>query len=135
MNPANSTRWAYRRIRWSAFWRGFQLPEISISDLVGEKGAVTPPFTDKLCLPPYYGPVDHDDANSFAGTSSADRPTGCTRVRDCSWQYYGQYMRLSKAHVYTVNALPEQIKGALISFVLKKDEIGETYRSHGFLKG
>ncbi len=36
------------------------------------------------------------------------------------------------ATVYTVNALPEQISGDIITFALTKDEIGRAFRRHGF---
>jgi hypothetical protein len=37
------------------------------------------------------------------------------------------------AWIYTVNALPEQISGSLVTFdALSKEDIGRVYRSHGF---
>jgi predicted O-methyltransferase YrrM len=125
-------KYLYQRARWFRFWNDNQLPQISLGELVSHVGVVEPPILDKLCLPPYEGPTDHDDAGPLFTLVRAFDPKVVLELGTAAGATVANICALSQAQVYSVNALPEQISGNNVTYVLEKDEIGHVYRDHGF---
>ena len=122
----------YREWRWKYFWNNFRLPEVSLQDLVPNQEPIKPVITEKLCLPPYQGPTDHDDLDPLLRLIIHLKPHVILELGTAQGATIANICALSDAKIYTVNALPEQISGAITTFVLSKDEIGFVYRKHGF---
>lgn len=122
----------YRKIRWLAFWNCFQLPNIHLDELAPNALSVEPLITDKLCLPPYEGPADHNDAAPLLTLVREVNPRIVLELGTGYGATVANICAISDAQVYTVNALPQQITGRLTTYVLPKEEIGRVYRKHGF---
>ncbi len=145
----------YQKLRWSAFWSTYKLPTIHLQDLGADAGLITPPITEFLCLPPYFEGVnrrsepesaarageadpllatlnDHDDAGPLLALICHFAPKVVLELGTAQGATVANICAVSDAHVYTVNALPEQIDGNLITFALTKTEIGEVYRKYGY---
>jgi predicted O-methyltransferase YrrM len=129
MNPLQSI---YQRARWSVFWSAFTLPEVDARDLAPRFAPVAPPITEKLLLPPYPHVLDVDDAGTLLGLVQALKPRTVLELGTAYGAIAANICSLSEAKVYTVNALPEQIRGLVVNFKPSHDEIGSVYRAHGF---
>lgn len=122
----------YRMMRWSLFWNTCQLPEIELDTLAPNADMHEPLITERLCLPPYYGPVDHSDVAPLLTLVRARNPRAVLELGTAFGATVANICAISNATVYTVNALPEQMEGHLSSFALSKDDIGCVYRDYGF---
>ena len=123
---------AYRRLRWSYFWRTCQLDELDLNSLISTTPHRVPLITEKLCLPPYEGPVTHDDISPLLALVDRFQPKVVLELGTAHGTTVANICANCQARVFTVNALPEQISGQLTTFALSKDEIGYVYRKHGF---
>lgn len=123
---------AYRKFRWNFFWNCFQLPDIDLESLVPNTEPIMPPIVDHLCLPPYEGPVDHNDVIPLLSLVRAANPRTVLELGTAHGATVANICALSDAQVYTVNALPEQISGNAVTFVLSREEIGYVYRKYNF---
>ena len=111
----------------------YALPSISLRSVVTGSVEVDDVILDDICLPPYYGPDDHDDVSPFLSILRSCQPR---IVVECGTGYGNSTANICRqcpeATVYTVNALPEQIAGVVTTYTLSRDEIGRVYRAHGF---
>jgi predicted O-methyltransferase YrrM len=128
----NILKLIYQKSRWQFFWGNFQLPEISILDLGADDTILEPQIEEELCLPPYKATNDHNDIDPLLRLIVHYRPKTVLELGTAQGATAANICAVCDAKVYTVNALPEQIGGGIITFVLKKDEIGYVYRKHGF---
>lgn len=112
------------------FWG---LPTVDRAALVHPTVSIAPPILDDICLPPYAGPVDHDDFTPLMQLAKSLRPAlvfefgtayGNLTANICS--------QCTTATVYTVNALAEEQSGDRVTYRLERDEIGRVYRTLGF---
>lgn len=123
----------YWQTRWSFFWNHFQLPEFELSSLVPDpQKKIEPTIIEKLCLPPYQGPVDHDDISPLLSFIGYSRPKYVLELGTAYGSTAANICLICDTKIYTVNALEEQIQGDIITFVLTKDDIGSIYRKHEF---
>jgi len=83
-------------------------------------------------MPPYVGPDTHDDLAALMQIVKAIGPKLVLEVGTGRGATVANICNNSDARVMTVNALPEQISGDVITYTLTKDEIGSVYRAHGF---
>ena len=127
-----SIKSAYRYLRWKSFWSNCQLPEVTLSDIVDVQHSKPPVILDKLCLPPHNGTDDHDDVMPLLSLVDTLSPKVVLELGTAHGATVANICAISEARVYTVNALPEQMEGTLVTFALDKDEIGSVYRDNGF---
>ncbi len=111
----------------------YGLPTISLDELVDGREAPEAPILDDLCLPNHAEPPGHNDLIPLLTLLKNRQPAvvlelgtahGNTTANICK--------QCPKAKVYSVNALPEQISGDIITFALTKDEIGRAFRKNGY---
>jgi predicted O-methyltransferase YrrM len=111
----------------------YGLPSITLRELV--PGSVTPaePILDDLCLPNHYEGPGHNDLLPLLAILAARQPKVVLELGTAHGNTTANICRQCPgAKVYSVNALPEQISGDLITFALSRDEIGRAFRLHGF---
>ena len=110
----------------------YGLPTIALSELVDPQVIPDEPIMEDLCLPNHFQEPGHNDFVPLLQILKSRQPKvvlelgtahGNTTANICK--------QCPEAQVYTVNALPEQISGDIITFALTKDEIGRAYRNQG----
>lgn len=87
---------------------------------------------DDICLPPFYGSGDHDDATPLFGLLRLMNPSLVIEFGTAHGNITANICRQTEAQVITVNALPERLSGQSITFTLARDEIGRVYRKYGY---
>lgn len=121
---------AYRKRRLLA---SYKIPLIQLEQIVGQVRPAMPQHTDDICMPPHYGPKDHDDFTPLIRIAERLAPQviielgtahGSTVANLC-WA-------CPDAHIYTVNAPALDQSGELVTFSLTREEIGRSYRKHGY---
>lgn len=111
----------------------YGLPVIQLSELTSTRTIPHEPITEDLCLPNHYEAPGHNDFFPLLQLLKSRQPGivlelgtahGNTTANICK--------QCPHATVYSVNALPEQISGDIITFALTKEDIGRAYRKSGF---
>jgi hypothetical protein len=111
----------------------YQLPIIPLETVVSDVRPVMPLYSDDICMPPHYGPKDHDDFTPLIRIAQRVSPQviielgtahGSTVANLC-WA-------CPEAHIFTVNAPSSEQSGDLVTFSLSGEEIGRSYRKHGY---
>lgn len=111
----------------------YGLPVITLPELVKENVVPDEPIMDDLCLPNHLEGPGHNDLVPLLHILKSKQPKvvlelgtahGNTTANICK--------QCHDAQIYTVNALPEQITGDIITFALTKDEIGRAFRKNGY---
>jgi predicted O-methyltransferase YrrM len=93
-----------------------------------------PPILEEVCLPPYRD-RSHDDFGPLLRIVSAVQPRVVLEFGTAHGNITANICQATNAHVYTINALPEQLRGSVVTFKeLTREEIGSVYRRHGFAK-
>jgi len=132
MTLAISIKRSLQKTYWQYFWNNFQLPEMSVDKVVGEYKQYTPTILEKICLPPYAGNSNYNDYSILISLIRGRQPQNFLELGTAHGNTVANICAESVAQVYTVNALPEQIEGKIITFTLDKDQIGIVYRKNGF---
>lgn len=111
----------------------YALPTVEINEVAQ---GVEPPqdhITDGQNYPPQHdGGPQHDDMSAFLQMVISEEPDYVLELGTGRGNGTANLCAFTQAHVYTVNALPEQIDGDFTTFALGKGEIGEVYRTAGF---
>lgn len=107
----------------------FELPEVRFREELHRNDEI---IFDDICLPPYYGPDDHDDITPLFALLCALKPLLVIEFGTAQGNITANICRQTEAKVLTVNAPPESISGGAITFTLTRDEIGRVYRRYGF---
>jgi len=125
-------RWLVRRAR--QWQRRYALPIIALADLVPETVTLAPLILDDVCLPPYWGPTDHNDLIPLCQIARFYQPRIMLELGTAHGNLVANICRqCSSTHVYTVNALPEEQTGEIITYKrLGPDQIGRVYRQYGY---
>ncbi|HAX95050.1 MAG TPA: hypothetical protein DCY35_00780 [Prolixibacteraceae bacterium] len=124
-----------RRIQnniWSFFWDNFQLPDVPIMDIIDTFREYEPTILENICLPPYLGDSNFQDYSVLISLIKALQPSKVLELGTAHGNTVANICVESAAQVFTVNALPQQIDGNIITFNLNKEEIGKVYRATGF---
>lgn len=108
------------------------LPTVSLGQIAPSFPKMPPLIMDDICLPPYHGVNDHDDVVPLMRIVHHLNPRRVLEFGTAQGNTVANICRLCSAQVVTVNALPDQIGGDVITFALSKDEIGHVYRDYGF---
>lgn len=118
-----------RRLR----WHRHVLPTVALDDLIGVSQCQLPdPILDDVCLPPYVGST-LDDFDTLRRIVWETQPSTVLELGTAHGNTVANICRLlPNTHVYTVNAPAAEQTGVLTTFDLTPDEIGRTYRDHGY---
>lgn len=109
--------------------RTARLPPVSFEELLAGYSVSLPPLiVEHCCLPPYQGPIDHNDMTPLLQITAVSRPAVILELGTAYGNTVANLANVSNARIFTVNALPEQISGDLITFALRQEDIGSVYR-------
>jgi len=111
------------------------LPEIDIDALTDGAGSLSAPLLlDDCCLPPYHsnGPTTHNDIVPLVQIAAYRKPSIILELGTAHGNTIANLARICDARLFTVNALPEQMSGAVTTFALRQEDIGRVYRTYGY---
>lgn len=117
---------------WGYFWENFQLPQITIKKISPNYTIFEPKITEDICLPPYLGDSDFQDYSILISLVKDLMPSQLLELGTAHGNTVANICVESNARIYTVNALPEQMEGNIVTYTLTINEIGRVYREHGF---
>ncbi len=132
MTSNNSIKRFLQKIYWQYFWDNFQLPVVSINEIVENYQEHEPAILDEICLPPYRGNHKFNDYSILISLIHSKQPANILELGTAHGNTVANMCAECDAQVYTVNALPEQIEGSIITYTLCKDQIGIVYRKLGY---
>lgn len=132
MTMLNSVKRKIQSYIWSFFWTNFQLPEISIGQLIDSYAKHEPKINEDICLPPYVGDRNFNDFSILISLIRAFQPKRILELGTAHGNTTANMCVESEANVFTINALPEQMEGNIITFTLSREQIGIVYRNYGF---
>lgn len=114
--------------------RDAHLPEININSIAPGLFDPIPPILDDICMPPYFnkGCFLQNDFGVLIRLLRYHQPTTVFEFGTAHGNTTANVCQVTSAHVYTLNALPEQISGESVTFTLSRDEIGRVYRAAGY---
>jgi hypothetical protein len=114
------------------YWTFFKLPWVNLDDIAPALSEHSDLILEHVCMPPYEGPKTHDDLSALLRIVKCLNPRVVLELGTGRGATVANICNNSNARVVTVNALPEQITGNVITYELTKDQIGSVYRNHGF---
>lgn len=117
---------------WNQFWGNFHLPERKIPDISTSFFLLKPTYYDEICLPPHVGNKELNDYPFLFSLIAQVQPKRILELGTAHGSTIANICAVSNAEIYTINALPEQIEGNLITYTLQKNEIGSVYRKYGY---
>jgi predicted O-methyltransferase YrrM len=111
----------------------YALPTVDIDEIAPGVEAPDSFITEKQIYPPQEdNSYEHDDISAYLRIILSESPDSVLELGTGRGNGTANICAFSDAHVYSVNALPEQISGELTTFALSRKEIGEVYRGRGF---
>lgn len=113
----------------------YGLPTADLGDLrvANPSNVVKPHVMDEICLPPYYGPADHDDYHPLIAVVSGLRPDIVLELGTAHGNTVANICAVSPtASVYSVNAPADIQTGNVVTFSLEEKDIGRVYRAQGY---
>ena len=116
---------------------------ISLASLAPASAGPQPVIDDDRNLPPRPGVswrvsrwrtvrLSHDDITPLVQIVAHRKPRLVLELGTAHGNATANICRYSDARVVTVNALPEQLTGEVVTFALEREHIGRVYRNHGF---
>lgn len=118
--------------RWNALYKKNKLPEISLDEIGIRHQLFSPAFNEEICLPPYRGDESFDDFSVLFSVLYFHRPKIILELGTGYGNTTANICAHLDSHVFTVNALPDQISGRVTTYTLTNEEIGKVYRTQGF---
>lgn len=111
----------------------YGLPDLQLEELVDPNVIPEEPILDDLCLPNHAEPPGHNDLQPLLRILRGKQPKVVLELGTAHGNTTANICRQCPlAKVYSVNALPEQISGDIITFALTNDEIGRAFRKQGY---
>jgi predicted O-methyltransferase YrrM len=111
----------------------YGLPAISLSELINPAVRPEEPILEDLCLPNHKQEPGHNDLEPLLKIIKHLQPKCVVELGTAHGNITANICRQSPhARVITVNALPEQISGDIITFTLLPELIGRVYRKYGY---
>lgn len=111
----------------------YGLPVITLTDLVPQYADPAEPILEDLCLPNHHQGPGHNDFIPLLQILKSRAPQIVLELGTAHGNTTANICRqCPEAQVYSVNALPDQITGDMITFALTKTEIGRVFRMNGF---
>ncbi len=121
-----------QKVIWANFWKNYQLPVEEMGLVVENFREHTPKVSTNICLPPFVGDPCFKDYSILISLIKQLNPSTILELGTAHGNTVANICSESEAQVITVNALPEQIDGSIITFTLSKEEIGKVYRDNGY---
>lgn len=114
-----------------SFW---DLPAATLQDLIGTDNVLLADvILEDAGFPPYTGPSDHNDLLPVLTLARWMQPSTIVELGTSYGNLAANFCRQCPvAKVYTVNALPGQQTGAIVTHSPTKEQIGRVYRAHGY---
>ena len=111
----------------------YHVPSIGLEDIAPGELEIEPPIFDDICLPPYYGPTDHDDFLPLMKIAKAVQPSVVVELGTAHGNLTSNIcQRCPQATVYTVNAPVQLQTGKIVTYELSIQDIGRVYKTYGF---
>lgn len=111
----------------------YGLPDIALKECTDLNAIPDEPILDDLCLPNHNTKPGHNDLLPLLMILKSKQPGVVLELGTAHGNTTANICKLCPlAQVFTVNALPEQISGDIITFALTREEIGRVYRQHGY---
>lgn len=121
-------------LRRSVWHLAYGLPSIEVDQIAGPIDGPFPRIDTMRNLPPT-DLAPHDDFTPLARMLRGLHPANVLELGTANGNTTANICALIAGHVYTLDALPEQISGSHITFKdapLTREQIGCVYREHGF---
>jgi len=118
--------------RLRSFWRKYQLPKIALGDKEIPFKQYYPDILDEICIPPYKGEGNLKDFSILFSIIDFLKPDLILEFGTAHGNTVANICSKFPSRIITVNALPEQIEGRVLTYTLTEDEIGYVYRKFGF---
>jgi predicted O-methyltransferase YrrM len=112
----------------------WDLPETTLRDLAGADSVdLAPAILEDAGVPPYAGTSDHDDLLPILTIARSLQPRIIVELGTSYGNLTANFCRQCPASkVYTVNALPEQQTGTIVTHSLATGQIGRVYRTQWY---
>jgi hypothetical protein len=112
----------------------WDLPETTLRDLLhGDQADLAPAILDDAGVPPYAGSAGHDDLLPILTIVRCLQPRTIVELGTSYGNLTANLCRqCPAAKVFSVNALPEQQTGAIVTHSLAAEHIGRVYRANGY---
>jgi predicted O-methyltransferase YrrM len=123
-----------KRMRRNVWRWAYGLPSIEVDQIADCSDGPLPRIDTMRNLPPT-SLAPHDDFTPLAQIVRGLRPANVLELGTAHGNTTANICALGDAHVYTLDALPEQISGSHTTFKdapLTRERIGCVYRDHGF---
>ena len=121
------------RAKRSVMKKFFSLPEFPLEKAFGPTLRGISPIPEWCCMPPYLGPKTHDDFEPLMRIVRQLQPTVVIELGTAYGNTVANICReVPRAKVFTVNALPDEQSGDLVTCELTSEEIGSVFRKNGF---
>ena len=134
--------------KWESYREQFyfvlhRLPSIELNSIIATEEQLTDAvIDDHICLPPIESSwitdkgvcvqPRHDDVTPLMQITKYISPKIVIEFGTGYGNLTANICRWSRAHVFTVNALPDQISGINTTYSLEKELIGLVYRKYGY---
>ena len=113
--------------------RRYQLPTLALNAVAPGEITPEPPILEHVGMPPYLGSPLCDDLGALLRIARATQPRLVIELGTAYGNVAANICRqCPEATVYTVNALPAEQTGAIVTHELGAEEIGTVYRAAGF---
>lgn len=128
----NRIRRAYSAINLFITKRFYHLPVVEL-ECTGSNQGEPLPILEDVCLPPYVGPPENQDFSVLMHVARVLQPKTVVELGTAHGNIAANICRqCPDATVYTVNALPDELTGEIVTYALTRDEIGRVYKNYGF---
>ena len=111
----------------------YHVPSIGLEYIAPTDIEIEPPILEDICLPPYFGPTDHDDYLPLMKIVKALQPSVVVELGTAHGNLTANIcQQCPQATVYTVNAPAELQTGEMVTYQLSLEDIGRVYKNYGF---
>ncbi|MGI6259089.1 MAG: class I SAM-dependent methyltransferase [Anaerolineaceae bacterium] len=117
---------------WTYFWDTYQLPEEDINNIIENYTEHVPSIMEEICIPPYHGDKGLLDYPILISIVKSMQPKIILELGTAHGNTVANICAESNAKIYTVNALPQQIEGEVVTFNLSRETIGSVYIKNGY---
>lgn len=112
----------------------YGLPSIELENLVRGDIQIDPPILEDTCLPPYWGPQDHDDFTPLMKIVKFFQPQIVLELGTAYGNMAANICRqCPNAKIYTVDTPIGKQTGIITTYQLTEKQIGRVYRRYGFV--
>lgn len=117
---------------WIYYWDTYKLPEEDINNIIENYTEHVPSIMEEICIPPYHGDKGLLDYSILISIVKSMQPKIILELGTAHGNTIANICTESDAKIFTVNALPNQIEGEVITYILDQETIGSVYINNGF---